>query len=187
VRPTSFAPRGHSYASALRRLGLRYGISLGLVVVVVVVIVVARAGDQPTGSLVSPGADSGLVPSTSPIPDDGVASVPAPQPPSTSPGTATPQTVATRFATAWLRHTGVTAAAWRSSLDELSTDRLDGELADADPQTVPADRITGPITLTNHAASFVEADIPTDSGTLTLSLLATGGRWQVDAIDWEPA
>jgi hypothetical protein len=188
VRTPPSAPPGHSYASALlRRLGFRYGISLGLVVVVIVVIVVARAVNHSTGSLVRPGADAGLVPSTSPIPDDGVASVPALQPPSTSPGAATPQTVATRFAKAWLRHTGVTAAAWRSSLTALSTDRLDGELADADPQTVPADRITGSIALTDHVASFVEADVPTDGGTLTLSLLATGGRWQVDAIDWEPA
>ena len=174
-------------AALLRRLGLRYGISLGLVVVVVVVIVVARAGHHSTGSLVSGGADRGLVPSTSPIPDDGVESVPGPQPPSTSPGGATPQTVATTFATDWLRHTGVTAAGWRASLAALSTNRLDGELADADPQTVPADRITGPVTLTDHAAAFVEADVPTDAGTLTLSLLATGGRWQVDAIDWAPA
>ena len=187
MRTPSFAPRGYSYASALRRLGLRYGISLGLVVVVIVVIVVARARSHSTGSLVTGRADGGLVPSTSPIPDDGVASVPAPQPPSTSPGSATPQAVATTFATDWLRHAGVTAARWRAALAALSTDRLDGELADADPQTVPADRITGPVTLTDHAASFVVANVPTDAGTLTLSLLATGGRWQVDAIDWAPA
>jgi hypothetical protein len=171
----------------VRRLGLRYGISLGLMVVVVVVIVVARAGHHSTGSLVRNGSDRGLVPSTSPVPDDGVASVPAPQPPSTRPGAAPPQTVATRFAIGWLRHDGVSAATWRASLTVLSTDRLDGELADADPQTVPADRITGPVTFTDHAASFVEADVPTDAGTLVLSLLATQGTWQVDAIDWEPA
>lgn len=171
----------------LHRLGLRYGIGLGLVVVVIVVIVVARWAGHSTGSLVQGRADGGLVPSTSQIPDDGVASVPEPQPPSTSPGSATPQAVATSFATDWLRHTGVTAAGWRAALATLSTDRLDRELADADPQTVPADRITGPIALTDHAASFVVAEVPTDAGTLTLSLLATGGRWQVDAIDWEPA
>lgn len=171
----------------LRRLGVRYGIGLGLVVVVIVVIVVARSRGHSTGSLVQGGADGGLVPSTSQIPDDGVASVPAPQPPSTSPGGATPRALATTFATDWLRHTGVTAAGWRAALAALSTDRLDRELADADPQTVPADRITGPVALTDHAASFVVADVPTDAGTLTLSLLATGGRWQVDAIDWEPA
>lgn len=171
----------------LRRIGLRYGISLGLVVVVIVVIVVARDRGHSTGSLVRDGADGGLAPSTSSIPDDGVASIPAPQPPSTGPGRATPQAVATTFATDWLRHTGVTPAGWRAALATLSTDRLDGELAAADPQTVPAERITGPVTLTDHAASFVVADIPTDAGTLTLSLLATGGRWQVDAIDWAPA
>jgi len=70
-------------------------------------------------------------------------------------GGATPQAVASTFATDWLRHTGVTAAGWRAALAALSTDRLDGELTDADPQTVPADRITGPVTLTNHAASIL--------------------------------
>lgn len=177
---------GHTSA-LLRRLGPRYGISLGLVVLVIAVIVVARDRGHSTGSLVRDGADGGLVPSTSLIPDDGVVSVPAPQPPSTSPGSAPPRAVATTFATDWLRHTGVTPARWRAALAALSTDRLDSELTDADPQTVPADRITGPVTLTDHAASFVVADVPTDAGTLTLSLLATNGRWQVDAIDWAPA
>jgi len=98
---------------------------------------------------------------------------------------ATPQAVATTFATEWVRTAGVTAARWRASLLALSTDRLDAELANANPQTVPADRVTGTPSLTDRAASFVQASVPTDAGTLVLSLLATDGRWQVDAIDWE--
>ena len=42
---------------------------------------------------------------------------------------------------------------WHAALAALSTDRLAGELNDADPQTVPADRITGPVTQTDHAAT----------------------------------
>jgi hypothetical protein len=171
----------------LRRIGLRYGIGLGIVVVVAVIIVVARIGSGPTGSLVRSGTDRGLVPSSSPAPDDGVVGLPTPQPPSTSPGAVTPQAVAMSFATAWLHTDGVPAAAWRATLHPMSTARLDGELADADPQTVPAQRLTGPVALTDHASTYAQARVPTDAGTLILSLLATSGRWRVDAIDWNPA
>jgi phage-related tail fiber protein len=171
----------------LRRLGARHGIALGAIVVIVGVLVIARMGGNPTGSLVTGGTDRGLVPSGSPAPDDGAASVPAPQPPTTSPGASTPQDVAMRFATAWLHHTGVTAATWRAVLAPMSTARLGGELTNADPETVPANNITGPVSLTDHSATYVEADVPTDSGTLVLSLLAAHGQWRVDAIDWEPA
>lgn len=169
----------------LSRIGPRYAIVLGIVVAVAIVLVIARVGSRPTGSLVQNGADNGLVPSASAVPDDGAPSVPAPQPPSTSPGTPTPQALATVFAAAWVHTAGVTAAGWRTSLRALSTDRLDAELANANPQTVPAYRVTGTPSLTDRATSFVQASIPTDAGTLVLSLLATHGRWQVDAIDWE--
>jgi hypothetical protein len=173
--------------AVLRRIGVRYGIALGAIIVIVTVLVVARAANHPAGSLVTSGTDRGLVPSGSAAPDDGAAGVPAPRPPSTSPGASTPKDVATRFASAWLHHAGVTAAAWRAALAPMSTDRLDGELADADPETVPANSITGRVSLTDHSATYVEADVPTDAGTLVLSLLATHGRWQVDGVDWRPA
>jgi hypothetical protein len=177
---------GASLRSLLRRVGLRYGIGISAIVVVVVIIVIARALGGTTNSLVTSGAAGGLLPSGSPAPDDGAESVPAPKPPITSPGTSSPQAVAAAFAAAWLHHTGVTATGWRAALAQYATDRLSGELAQADPQTVPADRVTGAVTLVDHATTYVEADVPTDAGTLVLSLLATDGRWRVDAIDWSP-
>jgi hypothetical protein len=169
----------------LRKLGPRYGISLGVLLVVAVVLVVARFAGHPAGSLVTSGVPTGLPTATGPS-DDGSVALPSPVPPVTSPGAATPQEVAGEFVTAWL-HTGVSAAAWRAALTAHTTSRLTGELADADPQTVPASRVTGAVALTQHTASWVEVAIPMDSGTLRLSLLAHGGVWAVDTVDWSPS
>src|SRR5262245_20422046 len=121
----------------LRRLGPRYGISLGLILLVAVILIIARLGGHVSSSLVTTGGGGGVLPTASGPPDDGAASNPAPAPPSTSPGAATPQAVATEFTTAWLHHTGVSGAAWLKAVDKHATERLIGQLADADPQTVP--------------------------------------------------
>jgi hypothetical protein len=64
------------------------------------------------------------------------------------------------------------------------TDRLAGELTGVDPAGVPASRVTGKVTLIDHATTFVDASIPVDSGIVTLRLLATAGTWLVDGVDW---
>ena len=169
----------------LRRVGFRYGVSVGVLVAVALIVVIARAvADHPAASLITNGAPN--VPVASGSPDDGAVTTPSPVAPLTSPGAAKPQKVATEFATAWLHHTGVTAKDWLASLTPYVTDRLAGQLADADPQTVPASRITGSIAITSHAADWVEIAVPMDGGTLDLSLRATGGRWAVDTVDWSP-
>lgn len=171
----------------LRRLGPRYGISLGLILLVAVVVVIARMGGHVGSPLVTTGGGGRALPSASGAPDDGDVGSSAPVPPSTSPGAATPQTIATEFTTAWLHHTGISSAGWLKAVDKHATERLIGQLAGADPQTVPATQITGPLTLTDHSASWVEVLVPTDTGTLRLSLLADQGQWKVDAVDWDPA
>jgi hypothetical protein len=168
----------------LRRVGFRYGVSVGVLVVVALVVIIARAAGHPATSLVTSGAPN--VPVASGSPDDGSATVPSPVAPLTSPGAATPQQVATAFTRAWLHHTGVTAKTWLASLTPYVTDRLAGQLTSADPETVPASRITGPVALTPHAADWVEVAVPVDGGALDLSLRATGGHWAVDTIDWSP-
>jgi hypothetical protein len=169
----------------LRKLGPRYGVSLGVLLLVAVVVVVGRLAGHPARPLVSNGASVPLPSATGPS-DDGSVALPSAVPPVTSPGAATPQEVAREFADAWLR-TDVSAAAWRSALDTHATARLAGELADADPQTVPATRVTGAFALTEHTSSWVEVAIPMDSGTLRLSLLAHDGVWAVDTVDWSPS
>lgn len=169
----------------LRRLGPRYGISLGVLLLVAIVLVVAKLAGPPVAPLVTNGGPAAPPSATGP-PDDGSVAVPSPGPPVTSPGAATPQTVATDFATAWLR-TDVSAPTWVAAVTAHVTTRLAGELRDADPQTVPATRITGPLTVTEHTSAWVEIGVPMDGGTLRLSLLATGGVWAVDTVDWDPS
>lgn len=169
----------------LRKLGPRYGISLGALLLVAVVLLVGRLVGSPSHPLVNNGAKASLPAATGPS-DDGSVAVPSAVSPVTSPGAATPQQVASEFATAWLR-SDLSAAAWRTALDAHATSRLASELADADPQTVPATRVTGALALTEHTSSWVEVAIPMDSGTLRLSLLARDGVWAVDTVDWSPS
>src|SRR5215467_1152914 len=106
----------------LRRLGPRYGISLGLILLVAVVLVIARLGGHVGSSLVTTGGGGGVLPTASGPPDDGDVGSSAPVPPSTSPGAATPQTIATDFTMAWLHHTGVSSAAWLNVNDTATTE-----------------------------------------------------------------
>jgi hypothetical protein len=93
--------------------------------------------------------------------------------------------VATKFATAWLRHTGVTQQQWWSGLKPYATEALLAKLKETDPAGVPAERMTGPAVVQNRDVSYVDVSIPLNSGQLKLRLLATNGRWLVDGVDWE--
>jgi hypothetical protein len=174
----------------LRLLGTRYGIALILAVVVLGIVGVTRgfSGSRPAPPPAAPDVAAGGSPSASFDPyagDDSVQSPEAPPPPVTSPGAATPDTVATNFATAWLHHTGVTAQQWWSGLKPYATQALLAKLKETDPAGVPAERMTGPAQLQNRDVSFVDVAIPLNSGLLRLRLLATAGRWLVDEVDWE--
>jgi hypothetical protein len=169
----------------LRKLGPRYGISLGVLLLVGAVLVIGRLAGHPSGSLVTSGNPASLPTATGPS-DDGSVALPSPVSPVTSPGAATPQQVTTDFVDAWL-HTSLPAAQWRAAVTAHATARLAAEFADADPETVPATRVTGAFAFTDHTSTWVEVAIPMDSGTLTLSLLAHDGAWAVDTVDWSPS
>jgi hypothetical protein len=178
----------------LRLLGTRYGLALLLVLVVVGVVGVARAtgAGRPadTSGYVQSPTDSvaGAAPTVSDPGDDGaIASAqPAPStgPTSRRPGSPAAETVAKKFTQDWLAHTRVDGATWLARLRPSMTRALADKLAGVDPAGVPATRITGGITMTNHDPTFVEATIPVDSGTVQLRLLLVDGLWLVDGIDW---
>src|SRR4051794_12455639 len=116
--------------------------------------------------------------------NDSVPSPVSPPPPSTSPGAAEPATVAAAFLAAWLKH-DVTAEQWQKSLSGYATKDLLAKLKDTDPAGVPADRLTGDVTIVSRDAAFVQASAPVDSGTVRLNLVADHGRWLVDGVDWD--
>ncbi|MFD2766678.1 hypothetical protein [Micromonospora eburnea] len=117
--------------------------------------------------------------------DDGVLASPAAPTPKTRPGELPPEEAAARFTTAWLTGPGSSADDWQAQLRPLSTSALTEKLTGADPESVPARRVTGQVTLRPRTEAFVEALIPLDNGRLRLELVSPEGRWLVDAVDWE--
>ncbi|MEV0805627.1 hypothetical protein [Micromonospora sp. NPDC050200] len=117
--------------------------------------------------------------------DDGVVATPVPPSPRTRPGELTAEQTAERFARAWLGGPATTAEKWQSDLRPLSTAGLTEKLTGADPSGVPAEKVTGKLTLRPRTEAFAEVLLPLETGRLRLELVAPDGRWLVDAVDWE--
>jgi hypothetical protein len=166
----------------------RWGVALVLAVLVLAVVGVGRlfadgsTGGQPLGAG-SPAPELSVNPDEE---DSVVSPEPAPSP-TTNRGTALPEAVAYAFAGAWVDHKNVSAKAWRDRLVPNSTPTLSDDLAGTDPTDVPASRVNGRPKLVPIGDGLVDAVVETDSGTLTLRLVAPEGRWLVSEIDWEGA
>ena len=136
----------------------RLGIALALAVVILGVVGAARLFSGVSGD------DAGL--SGAPVQpiatvdptagNDGILATEPPPTPRTSPGAAVPEDVARTFATAWLNHRGVSAKQWYDALRPLSTSSLAERLNGVDPAGVPADRLTGELTVVARSEEFVE-------------------------------
>ncbi len=168
----------------LRLVGNRYGVSLAVIVMIAAIVLVARAvggGSRPMlgGEPVSAASATG-----SSEPDDGQDSPDPVLAPSVSPGAADPTTVAVAFTRAWLHHAGVSADDWYAGLSPYVTADLRDQLSGVDPAGVPASSITGSPQLTPHDVGYAVVTVPVDSGSVTLRMLGTGGRWLVDGVDW---
>lgn len=174
--------------SVLRLLGTRNGIALVLCVLVLAVVGAFRGisgSRQPDA--VAPVIATSVAPSVDPSEgDDGeVEAIAGTAAPSLSAGAADPGQVATRFTTAWLKHSGVTPEAWLAGLRPHATPLLLDKLKGVDPARVPADSITGEVRVNARDAELVEASVPVDSGTVRLRLIVAKGQWRVDGVDWE--
>ncbi|GAA0815438.1 hypothetical protein [Spirilliplanes yamanashiensis] len=164
----------------------RWIVAVALAVIVVAIVALARllagpaparvldAGDRPAPSI-----------SVDPHGDDSVTSTDPPPAPKVSPGTARPEAVGYAFASAWADHNDVSAKEWRDRLLPHVTKDLAGKLADTDPESIPADRVTGEPALTSLGSQLVEVRVATDAGELSLQLVAPDGRWLVDSVGWK--
>lgn len=167
----------------------RWILAVALAGIVVGIVALARvlAGPAPdrvldTGGIVTPTI------SVDPNGDDSVPSdEPPPPAPVVSPGTAGPEAVAYAFASAWADHRNVSAKAWHDRLLPHMSKTLSAELAEVDPQAIPAERVTGEPVLTPLGEQLVEVRVATDAGELRLGLAAPDGRWLVDTVDWRRA
>lgn len=171
----------------------RYGVALILAVIVLGVLAGAKvfAGGGDASESPPPALTTGTrEPITTVDPtagDDGVDGPEGNPSAVVEPGTPGPVTVARAFAKAWLHHDGVTAKVWHDALVPHSTATLADKLAGVEPETVPADELTGEPTQLPQADALVEVAFPVDSGTLRLRLIAPDGKWLVDGVDWERA
>jgi hypothetical protein len=164
----------------------RWGVALVLAVIVLAVVGIGRIFADPGESGGTPIGAASAAPALSVDPDeeDSVISPSPPPSPKTSPGTALPEAVAYAFAGAWVDHRDVSAKAWRDRLIPNATTDLSEELAGTDPDDVPADRVNGSPKLVPVGEGLIDAVVETDSGKLTLRLVAPEGRWLVNGIDW---
>jgi hypothetical protein len=169
-----------------RVLRSRSGIAVVLAILVLAVVGIGRlfnggAAEQPLTSA-SPAPAMSVDPS-----DDDTVISPAPPPaPTTFRGTAQPEAVAYAFASAWVDH-HVSKKTWHDGILPNATQRLADQLNGVDPATVPADRLVGRPTLVPAGEGLVNAVVNTDSGKLTLRLVAPDNHWLVDGIDWDPS
>ena len=92
--------------------------------------------------------------------------------------------VAAAFATAWVR-ADLTAEQWLAQITPFCEPGFAARLATVDPTNLPARRITGPpVAVSPLAGGFAVYSIPTDGGTLSVTVAAVGGKWLVSANDF---
>jgi hypothetical protein len=168
-------------ARLLRRLGLRGGVSVGLLLIVVAVVMIAKlAGEDSRARYPQPAP---ALPTVDPTAgNDGVIGSTA----STQPGDADLFRTAVAFTAAWLRR-DLDTAAWHAGVAKHATASVGATLEGVDPRTVPATRTTGEPAVVLRTEGFARVAVPVDTGTLQLHLLLQGGRWLVDGVDWERA
>jgi hypothetical protein len=161
-------------------------VAIVLAVLVLAVVGIGRlfSGDSPGRPPVGAGSPAPAL-SVNPDDEDSVISPGPPPSPSTSPGTALPEAVAYAFAGAWVDHDNISAKAWRDRLVPNATEELSDELTGTDPADVPASRVNGRPELVPIGDGLIDAVVETDSGKLTLRLVAPEGRWLVSGIDWD--
>jgi len=165
----------------------RWGVAIVLLVLVLAVVGIGRlfAGDNGSGRTPIGAGSAEPTLSANPDDEDTVISPGPPPMPTTSPGTALPEAVAYAFAGAWVDHENISAKAWHDRLVPNATKELSDQLAGTDPTDVPASRVNGRPALVPIGEGLVDAVVETDSGKLTLRLVAPEGRWLVSGIDWD--
>jgi len=133
--------------------------------------------DTPTGS----GSGAGQPgQTTSPPP----SSLPSRQTPTQTPTSAAPAPkaleIATLWAKAWVNHPeGVTTEQWLNGLKGYTTEEQLAVMSTVDPRNIQATAVTGePIPKSSYTSS-VTATVPTNAGTLEITVIATPQGWKV--------
>ncbi|WP_342752323.1 hypothetical protein [Actinokineospora auranticolor] len=154
--------------------------------IVVPKLIGAKAAPQvPAGAAAPPGVTS-LVPTpsvlttTSPLPTR-LTSTPSP---TSSRGVAPAPAleVVRQWAEQWVNHDG-SAQEWLARLRPYMTEEYAAVMASVDPANVLATKVTGPVRAEASFAKSVEAEVPTDQGTVHVTAIETNMGWKVAAYE----
>jgi hypothetical protein len=135
----------------------------------------ARGGGAVAPSPGGPSAGTSAAPTSLPT------RLPSPQQTPT-PAAPAPEAleVATQWAKAWVNHpAGITSEQWLAGLAPYTTEEYLAVMSSVDPVNVPATEVTGPAGATNSFTSSVEATVPTNGGTLAITVISTPQGWRV--------
>jgi hypothetical protein len=134
-----------------------------------------EAGEQDGGSGDSGESSSGPLPTRLTEPRETPTSD-APDP--------TALRVAGQWATAWVNHPeGMTIEQWLDGLRPYTTEEYLPVMSTVDLAQIPATKVTGDATATSSFTSSVEAEVPTDGPTLSLTVVRTNAGWRVAHYD----
>lgn len=134
---------------------------------------------QPTGTLSVP-------PSSEPADighdgDHGEIEIYTPPPSAPAPQEAA-ATVAS-FMTAWLKRS-LTSEQWWAGVAPYCEQSYAAQLRTVDPGRVPAGKVTGPLKLTDSRTDTAVYEVPTDNGTLKVTVTTVDGSWKVTDSEW---
>ena len=102
------------------------------------------------------------------------------QKPTAAPPAADALKVATAWGKAWVNHPkGTTTDTWLDGLRPYTTEEYLVEMSTVDPENIPATKVTGPPVPKQSYTSSVTANLPTDGGTLAITVIDTPQGWRV--------
>ncbi|MEU6077545.1 hypothetical protein [Micromonospora sp. NPDC047074] len=105
------------------------------------------------------------------------------RPPAALPPAAQAPRVVAAFAAAWARP-DLSAAVWWKRVAPHCEEGFARALRTVDPAQVPATQVTGRPSVKQAPKAAAVYEVPTDAGTLTVTLAAVNGRWMVTGNDF---
>ena len=93
--------------------------------------------------------------------------------------------IAQKWVAAWAKHpAGITNQQWLEQLKPYTTDEFLPQMGTVDPANVPATKVTGAAVSVDSTTSSVVADVPTDGGTIQVTVITTPSQgWRVSKFD----
>ena len=103
-----------------------------------------------------------------------------PQTPTSAPPAPKALEVAVLWAKAWVNHPqGITNEQWLNGMRPYTTEEQLAVMSTVDPANIPATAVTGDATAKTSYTTSVEAIVPTNGGTLSITVISTPQGWRV--------